>query len=122
MLIVPPMINKYYITDLAPGRSMTEYLVSQGHQVFAISWRNPDARHRDWNLDSYGSAIVQALDATIAVSRAEKASVCALCSGGIVSSMVAAHLSECRRPRASWPASASGSRCSTRTGPARPER
>ncbi len=47
VLIVPPMINKYYITDLAPGRSMIEYLVSQGHQVFAISWRNPDARHRE---------------------------------------------------------------------------
>ena len=93
VLIVPPMINKYYITDLAPGRSMTEYLVSQGHQVFAISWRNPDARHRDWDADSYGSAIIRALDATIAVSRAEKASICALCSGGIVSSMVAAHLS-----------------------------
>ena len=93
VLIVPPMINKYYITDLAPGRSMIEYLVSQGHQVFAISWRNPDARHRDWDLDGYGSAIIQALDATIAVSRAEKASICALCSGGIVSSMVAAHLS-----------------------------
>ena len=54
VLIVPPMINKYYITDLAPGRSMIEYLVSQGHQVFAISWRNPDARHRDCDLDSYG--------------------------------------------------------------------
>ena len=92
VLIVPPMINKYYITDLAPGRSMTEYLVSQGHQVFAISWRNPDARHRDWDLDSYGAAYPAALDATLAVSRADKASICALCSGGIVSSMVAAHL------------------------------
>jgi polyhydroxyalkanoate synthase subunit PhaC len=94
LLIVPPMINKFYITDLAPGRSMIEYLVGQGHQVFAISWRNPDRRHRDWDLDSYGSAIVQALDATLAVSRADKASICALCSGGIVSSMVAAHLSD----------------------------
>ena len=94
VLIVPPMINKYYITDLAPGRSMTEYLVGQGHQVFAISWRNPDARHRDWDLDSYGGAVVRRLDAALAVSRADKASICALCSGGIVSSMVAAHLSE----------------------------
>jgi polyhydroxyalkanoate synthase len=93
VLIVPPMINKYYITDLAPGRSMTEYLVGQGHQVFTISWRNPDARHRDWDLDSYGGAIVAALDAVLAVSKARKASICALCSGGIVSSMVAAHLS-----------------------------
>ena len=94
VLMVPPMINKYYITDLAPGRSMTEYLVSQGHQVLAISWRNPDARHRDWSLDSYGAAIVEALDATLGVTRAERASICALCSGGIASSMVAAHLKD----------------------------
>jgi polyhydroxyalkanoate synthase len=97
VLIVPPMINKYYITDLAPGRSMIEYLVSQGHQVFAVSWRNPDARHRDWSLNSYGAAVVDALDAAMAVSKAEKASICALCSGGIVSSMVAAHLSDIGR-------------------------
>jgi polyhydroxyalkanoate synthase len=93
LLIVPPMINKYYITDLAPGRSMSEYLVSQGHQVFAISWRNPDYRHKDWNLDSYGAAVADAADAVRAISKAAKASICALCSGGIVSSMVAAHLS-----------------------------
>ncbi len=94
LLIVPPMINKYYITDLAPGRSMTEFLVSQGHQVYAISWRNPDARHSDWDLDSYGNAVVEAFDAALAVSRTTKGSICALCSGGIVSSMVAAYLGE----------------------------
>ncbi|HXB49469.1 MAG TPA: alpha/beta fold hydrolase [Streptosporangiaceae bacterium] len=93
LLIVPPMINKYYITDLAPGRSMSEYLVGQGHQVFAISWRNPDYRHKDWNLDSYGAAVADALDVIRAITKAAKASICALCSGGIVSSMVAAHLS-----------------------------
>ncbi len=93
LLVVPPMINKYYITDLAPGRSMVEYLAGQGHQVFAISWRNPDARHRDWNLDCYGQAIIDALAAARAVTGAARASICALCSGGIVSSMVAAHLS-----------------------------
>jgi poly[(R)-3-hydroxyalkanoate] polymerase subunit PhaC len=94
LLIVPPMINKYYLIDLAPGRSMVEYLVSQGHQVFAISWRNPDARHAGWDLDSYGHAIIQAMDATREVAGAPRVSVCALCSGGIVSSMVAAHLQE----------------------------
>jgi polyhydroxyalkanoate synthase subunit PhaC len=93
LLIVPPMINKFYITDLAPGRSMVEYLLSQGHQVFVISWRNPDARHRDWSLDSYGAAIVDALAALRSICGVDKASVCALCSGGVATSMVAAHLS-----------------------------
>jgi polyhydroxyalkanoate synthase subunit PhaC len=94
LVIVPPMINKFYITDLAPGRSMIEYLVSQGHQVFTISWRNPDARHRDWDLNSYGQAVVDALNAARSICGAAKASICALCSGGIVSSMVAAHLAD----------------------------
>jgi polyhydroxyalkanoate synthase len=93
LLIVPPMINKFYIVDLAPGRSMVEFLVAQGHQVFVVSWRNPDARHRDWGLDTYGGAIVAALDAVRAVTGAAKAHVCALCSGGIATAMVAAHLS-----------------------------
>jgi polyhydroxyalkanoate synthase len=97
LLIVPPMINKFYLIDLAPGRSMVEYLLGQGHQVFTISWRNPDARHGDWDLDAYGSAIVTAMDAARAVSGAARVSLCALCSGGIVASMVAAHLKEIGR-------------------------
>ncbi len=93
LLIVPPMINKFYLVDLAPGRSMVEFLVAQGHQVFVMSWRNPDARHRDWDLDTYGGAVVAALDAVRAISGAGKANLLALCSGGIATSMVAAHLS-----------------------------
>ena len=93
LVIVPPMINKFYITDLSPGRSLAEYLVSQGHQVFALSWRNPDARHREWGLDAYGQAVADALDTARSVCGAGKAGILALCSGGIVSSMVAAQLS-----------------------------
>jgi polyhydroxyalkanoate synthase subunit PhaC len=92
VVIVPPTINKFYITDLAPGRSLVEYLVGQGHQVFAISWRNPDARHRDWGLDAYGQAVVNALSAARSICAAERASILSLCSGGIVSAMVAAYL------------------------------
>src|SRR6202000_3497179 len=54
LLVVPPVINKHYVLDLAPGRSMVEYLVAQGQQVFMISWRNPDARNAGGDLDTYG--------------------------------------------------------------------
>jgi polyhydroxyalkanoate synthase len=64
LLIVPPMINKFYAMDLAPGRSLVEYLVGEGIQVFMVSWRNPDARHADWGFDAYGQAVLDAIDAT----------------------------------------------------------
>jgi polyhydroxyalkanoate synthase subunit PhaC len=92
LLVVPPVINKYYITDLAPGRSMIEYLVSAGQQVFMISWRNPDVRHRDWRLDTYGEAVLEALAAARDIAGADAALLLGLCSGGIIAAMVAAHL------------------------------
>ncbi|MGO9511535.1 MAG: PHA/PHB synthase family protein [Mycobacterium sp.] len=94
LLIVPPVINKYYILDIAPGRSMTEYFLQQGQQVFTISWRNPQARHRDWGSDTYGAAIIEALDAVQKIAGTDSAHLLATCSGGILASMVAAHLAE----------------------------
>jgi polyhydroxyalkanoate synthase len=92
VLIVPPMINKFYVIDLAPGRSLVEYLVRQGVQVFTMSWRNPDARQRDWGIDTYATAIVDALDGVRRVTGQERATLFGACSGGIVSAMAAAHL------------------------------
>ncbi len=53
MLVLPPQINKYYVLDLAPGRSMVEHLVAHGHQVFMLSWANPTADDAAWDYDSY---------------------------------------------------------------------
>jgi polyhydroxyalkanoate synthase len=94
LLIVPPVINKFYIMDIAPGRSMIEYFVQQGQQVFAISWRNPQARHREWGFDAYGAAIVEALDAVQKIAGTDSTHLLATCSGGILAAMTAAHLAE----------------------------
>ncbi len=92
LLVVPPTINKFYVLDLAPGRSMVEYLVGQGQQVFVMSWRNPDTRHSGWGFDTYATAIIEALDAVEDICRADSTHVLAACSGGILASMTAAHL------------------------------
>ena len=92
MVIVPPVINKFYVMDLAPGRSMVEYLVGRGLQVFMMSWRNPDARHAKWDLDTYGQAILDAMDAATRITGSEQIALTGACSGGIVAAMVAAHL------------------------------
>jgi poly[(R)-3-hydroxyalkanoate] polymerase subunit PhaC len=92
LLMVPPMINKYYITDLAPGRSMLEFFVTQGFQVFVVSWRNPGKEARHWDVDTYGGAVTEALGAIRNITRAPKVNLMGLCAGGILSSMVSAHL------------------------------
>jgi polyhydroxyalkanoate synthase subunit PhaC len=92
VLLAPPMINKFYIADLAPGRSLVEFLVRQGHQVLAISWRNPDERHGHWDLDTYGDAIAAALDAATDITDSDVAHLLGFCSGGIVAAAVAGHL------------------------------
>ncbi len=98
LLIVPPVINKYYIVDLAPGRSLIEYLAGQGQQVFAISWRNPDVRHHYWGFDVYGQALMDAMDAAAEITGSEQTHLLSLCSGGALSAMVAAHLADTGHP------------------------
>ena len=92
LLMVPPVINKFYIMDIAPGRSMIEYFLRQGMQVFAISWRNPTAEHRTWGFDTYGQAILDALDAVQTITNSDRTHLQASCSGGILAAMTAAHL------------------------------
>jgi polyhydroxyalkanoate synthase len=94
LLLAPPVINKYYVADIAPGRSLIDYFVKQGIQVFAISWRNPDARHRAWGTDTYGAAMIDAMDAVQRICRVDQVELLGTCSGGMLAAMTAAHLAD----------------------------
>jgi polyhydroxyalkanoate synthase len=93
MLASPPWINKYYVMDLAPGRSFLEWAVTHERTVFAISYRNPDASMRGVTLDDYllhGPR--QALDVIADITGAPKIDIVGLCLGGALTGMLAAYL------------------------------
>jgi polyhydroxyalkanoate synthase len=92
LLLVPPTINKSYVLDLAPDRSWIEYLVRAGQQVFTLSWRNPDVRHAGWGVDAYVQAVLDALDAVERIAAVDRTVLTGVCSGGMLASLVAAHL------------------------------
>ena len=92
VLIVPPQINKYYVFDLSPGKSLVKFLVDSGFQVFAISWRNPTPAQRDWGLADYVTGIEGATDAIISISRSKKVNLIGACAGGITTTVAAAYL------------------------------
>lgn len=93
ILCSPPWINKYYVMDLAPGRSFIEWAVQHGHTVFAISYRNPDPSMHHLTLESY---LVHgpraALDVIKDITGSEHVNVVALCLGGTLAMMLLAYL------------------------------
>ena len=94
VLMVPPEINRYYVMDLSPGRSLVEFAVSQGIQVFMVAWRNPNSQlgHGKWGLNEYLAALERANEVVKKITRSEKINLLGLCAGGITMAYVLAHL------------------------------
>ena len=83
LVMVPPFINKYYILDLRPGRSLVEWALDQGQQVFMISWRNASAATATSTWEDYvRKGVMAAVDAARAITRADRANVLGYCVGG----------------------------------------
>jgi poly(3-hydroxyalkanoate) synthetase len=92
LLLVPSMVNKYYLVDLSPGRSMVADALRRGRQCFAVSFVNPDVAHAGLGLDDYTSAPLEALAAVEAISGSPQTHVAAFCAGTVMLAVVAGYL------------------------------
>jgi polyhydroxyalkanoate synthase subunit PhaC len=92
LVAIPPQINKYYISDLAPGRSFVEHAVAAGIPYFAVSWRNPTPAQRDWDLAAYVSACKEAIEVACDINATSDANVAGMCAGGITLACLLGHL------------------------------
>ena len=63
-----------------------------GQEVFTISWRNPREEQRDWGLDAYADAVIEAFDAVLDISGSDRAHVLGYCAGGLVVAATVSHL------------------------------
>ncbi|MBD5801676.1 Poly-beta-hydroxybutyrate polymerase [Azoarcus sp. Aa7] len=88
VVIVTPWINKFYILDLTPKKSMVRYLLDQGLDVFITSWKNPDPSMRDVTFDSYLEDGVHAIVETARrFTGAPKVHAVGYCIGGTALAM-----------------------------------
>jgi polyhydroxyalkanoate synthase len=93
-LMVPPCINKYYILDLQPDNSLVRYMVEQGHTVFLVSWKNPDASMSKVTWDDYvGDGVIKAIEVVKEIGSTDQINVLGFCVGGTLSSTALAVLS-----------------------------
>jgi polyhydroxyalkanoate synthase len=92
LLMIPPQVNKHYFLDLAPGRSLTEYLVGWGIHYFTVVWRNPGPEHGRWGLDDYVAGQLRAMDVVREVSGSDRLGLLGACAGGLTTALMLGHL------------------------------
>ncbi|HQY60706.1 MAG TPA: alpha/beta fold hydrolase [Polyangiaceae bacterium] len=85
VLLVPSLINRHYVLDLLPGKSLAEWLVARGHDVFVIDWGTPGDEDRFVTFDDVcDRAIGRALRKTASFGARGKAHLLGYCLGGLL--------------------------------------
>lgn len=91
LLVVPPQINKFYVFDLSPDKSLARFCLRNNVQTFIVSWRNPTKAQREWGLSTYIDALKEAVDVVTAITGSKDINMLGACSGGITCTALLGH-------------------------------
>ncbi|MFM8355148.1 MAG: PHA/PHB synthase family protein, partial [Gammaproteobacteria bacterium] len=89
LLYVFSQVNRFYLGDLTPDRSLFQRLLDAGIPVYAISWKNPTPAERDWNLDTYAGGVIEAIRVLRDVTGQGKVHLIGVCAGGLAAAAAA---------------------------------
>ena len=93
LLLVPPWINKFYVLDLAPEKSLIKWCVDHGLTVFCVSWVNPDEHlaAKDFN-DYMHQGPLEAIDVVTRITGETEVNAVGYCVGGTLLAMTLAYM------------------------------
>jgi len=91
ILVVYALINRPYILDLQPDRSVIRKLLDAGHDVYMIDWNEPSRLDQHLGLSDYVNRYMDnCVDEVRERSGQESINVLGYCMGGTMSAMYAA--------------------------------
>ena len=92
VLVVPSLINRAYILDLAPGRSLMRWLAAQGLRPLLVDWDAPGPAERALDLTGYvAGRLSDALEQARTLAEGTAVPVIGYCMGGLLALALAAH-------------------------------
>lgn len=91
ILLVPSLINRHYVLDLMPGKSLIETLVDWGHDIYIIDWGTPAAEDRYLDFDDICDRYLgRAVRVAARTSKAEAVHLLGYCLGGTLATIYTA--------------------------------
>jgi polyhydroxyalkanoate synthase len=91
LIIIFALVNRPYILDLQPGRSVVEVLLRHGMDVYLIDWGVPGDEDKGLNLDIYINKYIRdVVNKVKKISGSAKVSILGYCMGGTISAMYTA--------------------------------
>ena len=83
VLVVPSMINRAYVLDLAPGNSLMRHLAGLGMNPYLVDWGRPGPEEAGLTLtDAVAGRLERALDAVSGAAAGRKVALAGYCMGG----------------------------------------
>ena len=87
LLLIPSMINRWYVLDLRSGASLVEALVEAGHAVYCLDWGVPQDEDRYLDWDRAVARVRRAVRWTLRDSGAERLGLLGYCMGATLAAL-----------------------------------